>query len=360
MTVSARNWFLLLILGSSMFGSHAAVAHPAESSPMPASFGRPQAMAVGGSIRFADGLNITLARVNDSRCPAGVQCIWAGELAAELVLRGSESGSSAQTVTLGTERMKQRDVGLYGLTLLRASVDSATLLVDRKGGDSPRPDAGVQVVSPRVGDVVRSPFTVTGTAPSDWYFDGEFPVRLLDSRGTVLGKSQAKSQRGWTRANAVPFVARFTFRRARTGDGVLILEKEIPSGRRTNPVVWRVPVRFAAPGASGEVSVGRGEESGVRGTAMIGPTCPVQRMPPAPGCQDKPYAATFAIQTSSGVPVATVSSGADGSFSARLPPGDYVIRLQSTAVMPSMAPQPFNVRANSYTSVRLSLDSGMR
>lgn len=360
MSVSARSWFLLLILGSGMSGSPTALSHPAESNPMTASFGRPQAIPVGASIRFADGLNISLVRVNDSRCPAGVQCIWAGELAAEFALRGGEPGSSAQTVSLGTEHMKQRDVGVYSLTLLRASVDSATLLVDRKGDGNPVGESPVQVLAPQVGDLVRNPLTVTGSAPSDWYFDGEFPIRLLDARGMVLGKSLARAQRGSTRANAVPFVARFTFRRARTRDGVLILEKEIPSGRRTNPVLWRVPVRFAAPGENGDESPGRGDESGVRGSAVIGPSCPVQRMPPDPRCADRPYAATFAIQTPSGVRVATVSSGADGSFSARLPPGSYVIRLQSAAVMPSMPPQTFSVRANSYTAVRLSLDSGMR
>ena len=360
MNVSARNWFLLLILDTGMFGSFAALSHAAESAPMPAVFGRPQAIHVGASIRFADGLNITLARVSDSRCPAGVQCIWAGELAAEFALRGGDPGASTQTVSLGTERMKQRDAGDYGLTLLRASVDSATLLVDRKSGGTAQPDAPVQVLSPRVGDLVRSPLTVTGSAPSDWYFDGEFPIRLLDSRGTMLGKSQARAQRGWTRAGAVPFIARFSFRQARSRDGVLVLEKEIPSGRRINPVLWRVPVRFAAPGENGEESAGRGEQSGVRGSAVIGPTCPVQRMPPDPRCADRPYAATFVIETTAGVRVATVSSGANGSFSARLPPGSYVIRLQATAVMPSMPPQTFNVRANNYTSVRLSLDSGMR
>lgn len=360
MNVSAGTWFLLLILGSGLFAPATALSHPTESAPNPAAFGRPQAIPVGASIRFADGLNITLARVSDSRCPAGAQCIWAGELAAEFALRAGEPGSSAQTVSLGTERTKQRDVGAYSLTLLRASVDSATLLVDKQSDGKPVADAPVQVLSPRVGDLLRSPLIVTGSAPSDWYFEGEFPIRLMDARGTVLAKSQAKAQRGWTRAGAVPFTARFSFRRSKARDGVLVLEKEIPSGRRTNPVLWRVPVRFAASGENGGDSAGRGDDSGVRGTAVVGPSCPVQRMPPTPGCADKPYAATFAIETPAGVRIATVSSRVDGSFSARLPPGSYVIRLQSAAVMPSMPPQTFSVRANSYTSVKLSLDSGMR
>lgn len=100
--------------------------------------------------------------------------------------------------------------------------------------------------------------------------------------------------------------------------------------------------------------------SGVHGVVMIGPSCPVVRVPPDPNCGDKPYAATFFIDTAAGARVATVASGADGSFSIRLRPGAYVIRLQSSAMLPRMEPQAFTVTAHARTRLRLSLDSGMR
>lgn len=100
--------------------------------------------------------------------------------------------------------------------------------------------------------------------------------------------------------------------------------------------------------------------SGVRGTVTIGPTCPVERIPPDPQCADKPYATTFVITSTSGMSAGTVTSGADGTYKLGLAPGNYVIALQKSGVMPSMAPQSFTVSANTYTTLNLSLDSGIR
>ncbi len=101
-------------------------------------------------------------------------------------------------------------------------------------------------------------------------------------------------------------------------------------------------------------------DSGVRGTATIGPTCPVERMPPDPACADKPYAGSFTIKTKSGTTVTTFSSAADGSFSVSLSPGTYEVNLSAGSVMPSMASQEFTVVAGAFTQLELSVDSGIR
>lgn len=95
---------------------------------------------------------------------------------------------------------------------------------------------------------------------------------------------------------------------------------------------------------------------------MIGPTCPVMRMPPDPGCNDKPYKGQFIISSSD--PTRSfgylTNSDADGKFSFRLSPGSYNIRLSGAASMPSMQPQDFVVKAHWYTTISLELDSGIR
>ncbi|HTK33346.1 MAG TPA: hypothetical protein VL335_02235, partial [Candidatus Paceibacterota bacterium] len=40
-------------------------------------------------------------------------------------------------------------------------------------------------------------------------------------------------------------------------------------------------------------------DSGVHGTVMLGPTCPVMRNPPDPSCADKPYATLVVVFRSS-------------------------------------------------------------
>jgi benzodiazapine receptor len=71
-------------------------------------------------------LSLTLDRVNDSRCPADVQCIWQGELSPEFtaVLDGAKS-----SVRLGTETVKETDVGGYHLTLVDAGLQSAKVTI---------------------------------------------------------------------------------------------------------------------------------------------------------------------------------------------------------------------------------------
>jgi hypothetical protein len=98
----------------------------------------------------------------------------------------------------------------------------------------------------------------------------------------------------------------------------------------------------------------------VHGRVTMGPTCPLQRKVPEPGCAPRPFAGTFAITGAGGAAVASVESSAEGRFDITLPPGDYVIALKSKGMMPSMAPQDFTVPPSGETDLELQVDSGMR
>lgn len=330
-------------------------AAPAPSNPPAANasaFGSTQILVVGQSVSFVDGLGIELKKINDSRCPEEVQCIWAGELAPELTLHGGDVGDTEQTISLGLLRTKEHRVATYALTLTDASSDSATLVVTKPGVASAPNEDGVRVEMPLPGTSVQSPLTVSGAAPGSWYFEGSFPVVLHDGNGAVLAQANARAQSEWMGKAWVPFTATISFETPTTAAGELLLAKDNPSGEPGNAQESKIPLRFAAAAAS--------RASGVRGVATIGPSCPVERMPPDPNCADRPQVATFSIDTPAGAHVATVTSAADGSFASKLPAGTYVIRLQSTAVMPSMVPQTFTVKAHGFTVLPLSLDSGIR
>jgi hypothetical protein len=49
----------------------------------------PVKLAMGSSAELQPGLSISFDRVEDSRCPQGVQCVWAGQLLYFLSLHGS-------------------------------------------------------------------------------------------------------------------------------------------------------------------------------------------------------------------------------------------------------------------------------
>ena len=61
-----------------------------------------KALAIGQSLRFDDGLKLTLVRVrNDSRCPMGALCITAGD--AEVVLLAYVGKQRARIIRIHTD-----------------------------------------------------------------------------------------------------------------------------------------------------------------------------------------------------------------------------------------------------------------
>jgi hypothetical protein len=95
-----------------------------------ADFGNAEMFVAGETRTYDDGLAVTLDRVDDSRCKPDVQCIWAGELAPVLTLRGG-SLAGAQTVSLGSTRTPRAQVGPYGIALDSATERSARIIITR-------------------------------------------------------------------------------------------------------------------------------------------------------------------------------------------------------------------------------------
>jgi hypothetical protein len=103
--------------------------------------------------------------------------------------------------------------------------------------------------------------------------------------------------------------------------------------------------------------------SGIRGTVVLGPTCPVES---TPGANDPvpcltPYSANLVIIDSEGARVESVTSAADGGFQVDLPPGDYVVTPATGAdTYPVAQPVSVTVVSGQYVSVEINYDTGIR
>ena len=102
--------------------------------------------------------------------------------------------------------------------------------------------------------------------------------------------------------------------------------------------------------------------SGISGTVVLGPTCPLES---EPGAHDPvpcltPYAAQLVILDGDNLLVARVNSAADGSFRLDLPPGEYVITPQNGDPLPIAQPINVTVTAGEYADVQVNYDSGIR
>jgi hypothetical protein len=86
-------------------------------------------------------------------------------------------------------------------------------------------------------------------------------------------------------------------------------------------------------------------DSGVRGTVVAGPSCPVVTDPPDPSCADRPVAdAELVITTLNGSEVARTMSDAEGSFEIILAPGAYLLVPRPVdGLLGTPEPQEFSV-----------------
>jgi len=102
--------------------------------------------------------------------------------------------------------------------------------------------------------------------------------------------------------------------------------------------------------------------SGVRGTVLMGPTCPVEQNPPAGGCDDRPYAGAlvslfYASDTQH--PYSMQRADEDGSFEFSTPPGEYVLTAGEKD-LPRCVTVNVVVGPDTYTEKTVSCDTGIR
>jgi len=107
----------------------------------------------------------------------------------------------------------------------------------------------IRINKPRPNEIVISPLEIEGEARGNWFFEGNFPVKLLDKDGKELtvGVAEAKFDKdgaGWMTEDFVPYRARLEFVAKEGEKGVLVLEKDNPSGLPENADELRVPVIF--------------------------------------------------------------------------------------------------------------------
>jgi hypothetical protein len=126
---------------------------------------------------------------------------------------------------------------------------------------------------------------------------------------------------------------------------------------RTPTTTLATMVVLAAIGSAAPSSAGV-PGSGVRGHVLYGPTCPVQRV--GESCT-RPYQATIAVRREPGSRLITsVRSSANGYFTVRLRAGRYLFTPQSGHPFPRGVSQTVIVHSYRYTSVTITVDSGIR
>jgi hypothetical protein len=93
----------------------------------------------------------------------------------------------------------------------------------------------------------------------------------------------------------------------------------------------------------------------VHGQVLLGPTCPVERIPP------KPYKTMIKIlRTATGASYKKVVTDASGRFTISLAPGTYILRAKGASIYPRCTDLKIIVIAKKSQIVKIDCDTGIR
>ena len=111
--------------------------------------------------------------------------------------------------------------------------------------------------------------------------------------------------------------------------------------------------------ASASSTTGYGK---VHGQVLLGPTCPVERIPPDPACAPKPYKTKIQIFTAkvSAHPYKTVVTDATGKFYFAIKPGSYVLHTRGGSIYPRCADLRIRVLKGKTLNLKMACDTGIR
>ena len=91
------------------------------------------------------------------------------------------------------------------------------------------------------GVTVLPKFTVTGEARGVWFFEGSFPVEVLDSEGNQLTIAPAQAQGEWMTEDFVRFSVVLNVGEY-SGPATLVLFKDNPSGLPEHDASLSIPI----------------------------------------------------------------------------------------------------------------------
>lgn len=142
---------------------------------------------------------------------------------------------------------------------------------------------------------------------------------------------------------------------------------EIVLGTQTAGTADSHGYRFTLDGATetsatisiSKIPAGSGP-SGINGYVHMGPTCPVEKIPPDPQCADRPYAKASVTAISATGKQFSGQTDVGGSFHIVAPAGSYTVTITSGNIYPRCQEASATVAAGSFANVDISCDTGIR
>ncbi|EKD99817.1 MAG: hypothetical protein ACD_22C00171G0013 [uncultured bacterium] len=135
---------------------------------------------------------------------------------------------------------------VIGILILSVIVTSFLILKYTTYQKQKAENASTQLVlySPKPNEIITSPLTIKGKAVGTWYFEGDFPISILDSDNNIVFQTYVSAKGDWMVTDFVEFERTFEFTTPASDTGTLVLTKDNPSDMRELDDEVRIPIRF--------------------------------------------------------------------------------------------------------------------
>lgn len=84
--------------------------------------------------------------------------------------------------------------------------------------------------------------TLTGYASQSWFFEGTFPIELVDQDGNTLSQGSVQTSDDWTTTPHPYFMGELSYSDSAPKQATLILRNDNPSGLPENEVRYEIPL----------------------------------------------------------------------------------------------------------------------
>lgn len=102
----------------------------------------------------------------------------------------------------------------------------------------------IQVIEPRPEETLSSPVRIKGKARGTWFFEGDFPIYLLDENNEEIAVAIATAQGEWMTEEWVEFSATLEYENPTSERGILRFVKNNPSDQRDLDRSLEISVNF--------------------------------------------------------------------------------------------------------------------
>jgi hypothetical protein len=153
--------------------------------------------------------------------------------------------------------MSNKAVFLIWLLVLSLILIGVLLLLGNAPQESPDPEEEeevngeaqykdlIRLAHPLPNQTITSPLFISGEARGTWFFEADFPIRLLDANNNLLVAYFAQTPFDWMTEDYVTFSAHVDFSMPPAGTtGTLILSKDNPSDLSELDDEFRIPITF--------------------------------------------------------------------------------------------------------------------